>query len=110
MKNKSDKALIHKLIDRVDFHLHDSYKHSVKSVNPGSIDKKSLSKDKGIDEVSLTLASWGFFEVKFMIHFKKETGADAPFTYDHWLCFDGSGRNETVALSFNKQKLEELRK
>ena len=91
--------------------MHESFNNEIKTCFPGHIDKKSLSKDHGKDECAMTLNGWGFFELKFVIHFKKEeTGKESCFTYEHWLCFDGNGRHETINLPFNKQKIEELKK
>ena len=98
-------ASIDKIIAHVDFTLCDG---TVERVLPCKIDKKSLSPDKGKNEVSITRKAFDTFPLNMVIYFTKACGRQQPYKYTHNLCFDRMMTRYHVKIQFAHQKLEPL--
>ena len=101
LKNDSEKHLIHKLVSKVVFELHESFRNPTQSRVPGSIEQWSLEKDKGASSVSISYNGWGYFDLGIIIHFKKETGKSEPLSLTHMLHFEEKGKWKTIKIPFN---------
>ena len=81
---------IEKLIDKVVFKLHSSFR------NPEFVTRKAPFEFK--------CTVWGYFNIPIHIHFKEWTGLGVV-EIDHLLCIQGTGRKSQHSIEVEKEKI-----
>ena len=91
--NKNDS--IQKYVEKVKFDLHPSFGVTELSVKSVPYEMKRVG--------------WGTFEIPVTIYFRRDTGRREPLKLEHMLSFEGKGKYQTISVSFDKDKLAQLK-
>ena len=90
------KKLTYKLVDKVEFMLHETFRPPKRTV------KVDVNKP-----IEYSTIGWGTFDVPITVFWKKTTGLTSA-TCEHELSFDGNGKWRTITLMMNRQKVNDV--